>query len=221
MPDGTLNGIADKDVTINIHTSDNVDWQIVLSDQEPDNLKGKQDFGVSISKNKPGKYAKEIGKDTESYSVTLGKTTLNSTVLLPMGPDAARRVATLYAVDGFGLRRIGSVIVDDDGRAAFGLAGTSGGRYVVALDAQNIPQDETRIPEKLAGDYDITYGATLTDAYGNQYVLTGRVNKLGFGLGTLTLIVLGVLVVTGVVVGIIMTLWNKQKKKLEALGRKR
>ena len=85
----------------------------------------------------------------------------------------------------------------------------------LALDVPEIPQEEVLIPEKLASQYDITYGATLTDAYGNQYVLTGRVNKLGFGMGTLTLIVIGILVGTAVVVGVVMTIWNKQKLKTE------
>ena len=85
----------------------------------------------------------------------------------------------------------------------------------MALDVKDVPKEEVRVPQKLASEYDITYGATLMDAYGNQYVLTGRVNKLGFGMGTLTLIVVGILVATAVVVGVVMTIWNKQKLKTE------
>lgn len=212
MPEGTLAGLSDKEVTVNIHTSENVDWKVILGDQTSDTLKGSQDFSVDIEKNNSDKYADTIGS-SESYIVTLGDTTLNATILFPLGSDTARQVATLYVVDGNSLRKLSSVIVDDDGKAAFCLAGTEAGEYVLALDVPNISKQEVLVPEVLAPQYDITYGATLTDSQGNQYVLTGRVNKLGFGLGTLTLIVLGVLVGSGVVVGVIMTIWNKQKMK--------
>lgn len=218
MPEGALNDLADKEVVVNIHTSENVDWQVIMRDQNADTLKGTQNFAVSLSKNEQGKYTDVIGS-AESYTVNLGDTTLNSTILVPLGIGTARKVATLYVVDGNELRKLSSVIVDDDGKAAFHVAGTEAGDYVIALDVQNIPQEEVRIPQKLASEYDITYGATLMDAYGNQYVLTGRVNKMGFGIGTLTLIVVGVLVGSGIVVGVIMVIWNKQKRKMEKVSR--
>ena len=218
MPEGALNDLADKEVVVNIHTSENVDWQVIMRDQNADTLKGTQNFAVSLSKNEQGKYTDVIGS-AESYTVNLGDTTLNSTILVPLGVGTARKVATLYVVDGNELRKLSSVIVDDDGKAAFHVAGTEAGDYVIALDVQNIPQEEVRIPQKLASEYDITYGATLMDAYGNQYVLTGRVNKMGFGIGTLTLIVVGVLVGSGIVVGVIMVIWNKQKRKMEKVSK--
>lgn len=216
MPAGVLANLSDKDVTVTIHTSDNADWQIIMGDQTADTLKGSQDFSLEFSKNESDKYADVIG-EADSYIVTLGETTLNSTVLLPLGSEAARRVATLYIVDGKELVKLSSVIVDNDGKAAFCLAGTSEGEYLIALDVQTIPKDEVLIPEKLAGEYDITYGSTLTDAYGNQYVLTGRVNKLGISLGTLTWIIVGVLLGSVVLVGVVMVIWNKQQKKAYAM----
>ena len=77
----------------------------------------------------------------------------------------------------------------------------------------NIDKQEVLVPEKLVPEVDITYGATLMDAQGNQYILTGRVNKLGIGIGTLTWIIVGVLVGSVVLVGAVMMLWNKQQKK--------
>lgn len=211
MPENTLDSLADRDVTVNIHTDQNVDWQVIMGDQTADSLDGEQNFNVQITGNTSDKFADTLG-DSESYSVTLGDTTLNSTILFPLGNDSARRTATLYRVNGGKLEKLSSVIVDDDGKAAFSLAGTKAGEYILALDVPEIPQEEVRIPEKLASQYDITYGATLTDAYGNQYVLTGRVNKLGISAGTLGLIVLGVLFVSTLLVGAVMVIWNRQRK---------
>jgi hypothetical protein len=189
----------------------------VIPHQDETSLSGAQDLSVTLKPNTSDKYSKTIG-DAKSYIVTMGDTTLKSTVLIPLGNDTARRTATLYLVDGNELKKLASVVVDDDGKAAFPLAGTEAGDYVVALDVQDIPQEEVRIPNKLAAEYGIEYtdGATLTDAYGNQYVLTGRVNKLGFGIGELTLIIVGVLVASIVVVGAVMFMWNKQQKRIYA-----
>lgn len=214
IPDGALDKLVDRNVVVNIHTDENVDWQVIMGDQSQTSLQGTQDFAVTVEKNTSNTYTSVIGQ-TESYTVQLGKTTYNSTVLFPLGTDTARKVATLYAVDDNGLRKLSSVIVDDDGKAAFSVAGTEQGKYVLALDVKDVPKEEVRVPQKLASEYDITYGATLMDAYGNQYVLTGRVNKLGFGVGTLTLIVVGVLLGSAVLVGVVMVIWNKQKINAE------
>lgn len=222
VPEGALADLSDRDVVVTIHTSENVDWKVILKDQTGETLSGGQNLSIGISPNSSDKYADTIG-DAKSYIVQMGNTSLNSTVLLPLGRDAARQNATLYVIDGGKLRKLASVIVDDDGKAAFALAGTVDCKYLVALNVQNISQDEVIIPEKLAPEYgiDYTYGATLTDSQGNQYVLTGRVNKLGFGIGTLTLIVVGILVGSMILVGIVMMLWNKQQKQKYAQYRRR
>lgn len=222
VPEGALSNLSDREVVVTIHTSENVDWQVVLPDQTSESLSGQQNLAVTIVRNTSDKYAEMIG-NALSYIVTLGNTTLNSTVLLPLGREAARHTATLYVIDGRDVRKMSSVIVDDDGKAAFCLAGTEAGEYLVAINVQDIPQDEVIIPQKLAAEYGIeyTYGATLTDAYGNQYILTGRVNKLGFGIGTLTWIIVGVLGGSIVVVGAVMFMWNKQQKRSYAQQRRR
>lgn len=212
IPENTFENLAGSDVTVNIHTSENVDWKVDLEDQTQESMSGQQDLQVTIQKNETGKHSDTIG-NAQSYTVTLGSTTLNTTLLLPLGNTTSRQTATLYAVNGGTLEKLTSVIVDDEGKAAFRLAGTQAGDYVVALDVADIPAEEVLIPEKLAPQYDITYGATLTDSQGNQYVITGRVNKLGFGLDTLTWIIVGVLVGSTVLVGVIMVIWNKQQKK--------
>ncbi len=222
IPKGALESLTNEQVTVTIHTSDNVDWKVVLQDQTASTLAGAQDLTVTVSKNNSDKYSDTIG-DAESFVITMGDTTLNSTVLLPLGKDTARKTATLYVVDGGNLRKLTSVIVDDDGKAAFSLAGTEGGKYIVALNVQDILQEEVIVPEKLAAEYGVDYnnGATLTDSQGNQYVLTGRVNKLGFGIGTLTLVVVGILVGSMILVGVVMVIWNKQQKQKQAWQQRR
>ncbi len=217
MPEGAFGSLADRDVTVNIHTDQNVDWQVVMGDQTADTLAGGQDLSVSITPNTSGRHDKTLG-GAESYNVTLGKTTFNSTILFPLGSDTARRTATLYKVGLGGLQKLASVVVDDDGKAAFSLAGTDAGDYILALDVPEIDPQEVTVPQKLAPQYDITYGATLTDAYGNQYVLTGRVNKLGISATTLGIIVIGIMLGSALIIGIVMTAWNKRKLRAQQLA---
>ncbi len=219
IPDSALAVLANRNVTVNIHTSDNVDWKVILQDQSADTLKGSQNLGLTLKKFDSNRYEDILG-GAESYLVTLSGTSLNSTLLIPLGQQASRKVATLYAVSGRKLNKLSSVLVDDDGKAAFCLAGTPAGDYIMALNVPNIDNQEVLVPEKLAPQFDITYGATLTDAQGNQYVLTGRVNKLGFGIGTLTWIIVGVLVGSVVLVGAVMVIWNKQQQKMYRQRRK-
>lgn len=222
MEEGALEDLADTGVSVTVETPDNVSWEIVMKDQTADTISGSQDFQVSVAQNAENAYPDTLN-GAVSYNVTLGKTSFYSTVKFPLGKETARKTATLYAVDDDGLRKLTSVIIDDDGMAAFRLAGTQAGKYVIGLDVPGIEKDEVIIPEKLAPEYgiDYTYGATLTDSQGNQYVLTGRVNKLGFGIGTLTLIVVGILVGSMILVGIVMMLWNKQQKQKYAQYRRR
>lgn len=215
----SLEKLTDSKVIMTIHTSDNAEWKLVLEDQSADTLKGKQNLGIQIVRYESDRF-KDILLGAESYLVTIGSTRLNSTLMIPLGNQAARKVATLYAVSGRKLNKLSSVIVDYDGKAAFCLAGTSAGDYILALNVPNIDNQEVLVPEKLAPEFDITYGATLTDSQGNQYILTGRVNKLGFGLGTLTWIIVGVLVGSVILVGVIMVIWNKQQQKMYKQRRK-
>jgi len=212
VPEGALSDLLDQNVTVTVQTQDNVQWQINMKDQTTDALKEEQQLDAKLTGNASGAYSDTLG-DATSYTVTLGSTSVNSTILLPLGNETARQVATLYSKKGKKLEKLTSVVVDDQGRAAFSLAGTKAGEYVVALDVKTVSSEEVVIPQALAKDYDITYGATLTDSQGNQYVLTGRVNKLGISLGTLTWIIVGVLLGSTVLIGVIMTVWNKQQQK--------
>ena len=210
IPEGALDSLADREVTITIRAEDGSEWKVVLGDQTADTYKKEQNLGVTVEKNTKNKYKKIIG-DAVSYFVTLGDSALNTTVSIPLGKEAARQTATFYRIKGSSLEKLTSVLVDDNGRASFRLGNIGKGKYLLALNVADLDPQEVLIPEALAPQYDVTYGSTLTDAEGNQYVLVGRVNKLGISLGTLTLIVVGVLVGSALLIGGIMTIWNKKR----------
>lgn len=205
-----LSQLNHTNVNVTIQTSDNFSWKVVMRDQTDASLSGSQSFQTSVETSNVSYDA--LG-GARYISISLGYTSLYTTLQFPVGVDLARHVATLYRVDRSRLNKLASVIIDDAGKASFCLAGTEAGSYVIAFDVPGIDKQEVLVPQALASEFDVTYGATLMDSEGNYYVLTGRVNKLGFGIGTLTLIIVGVLVGSAVLVGVVMVLWRKQQLK--------
>ena len=213
---GVLDELSELDITVTIHTSDNVYWDVVFKDQTSSSISGQQNLSVAIVRNEAGSFANLLG-DVVTYTAVLGSNTYNTTVRFPLGLDAARQVATLYSINGKKLTELSSVIVDDEGMAAYNVAGTVSGQYLIALNVSGIEDDKVNIPKTLAKEYGIDYdGSTLTDEDGVQYIITGTTNGLGIGLGTLTLIIVSALVGSILLVGGVMVIWNRRQKKLRA-----
>lgn len=207
-----LQKLAGQDVTINIHTDQNNNWQIDMSHQTSEGLKKGQEISTNLAVYNPTKDQKETLGDGASYTLTLGETNWNTTVQIPLGVDAARDVASLYQVEkNNSLSLIQSVIVDNDGKAAFSLAGTSAGEYVLALNAKDVSQSDVRIPPALYEEYGIDPEYTLMGMDGNYYAITGQKSSLGLTIGQMTLIIVAVLVTMLVTVGGVMFYLNKRK----------
>lgn len=209
---GALDRLVDMDVTITIHTSDNVYFDVVLNDQTSESIKGGQNLKVAVSRNPAGTFMKLLG-DVVTYTAVVGSNSYNITVRFPLGTEAARQTATLYKVKNKKVSKISSVIVDDAGMAEYNLAGTVSGEYLIALNVANIDYNEVNVPKALAKEYGINYDDALTDENGTKYIVTGSKNALGISFGTLTLIIVGGLVGSILVVGAIMVTINKQQKK--------
>jgi len=210
-----LEDLISKDVTVNIHTEQDGNWQLDMNHQTPESLQDKQDISISVAPYTPTDSQKKTVGDAACSVVTIGKTDGNVTVMIPVGQEASRGVATLYRVEkNKSLTRLQSVIVDDDGKAAFTLAGTSAGDYVLALNVKDIPKESVRIPQTLQEEYSVDPEYTLMGMDGNYYVITGQTSSLGINIGQLTWIIVAVLVVALVAVGVVMFLLNKRKLQM-------
>jgi len=207
-----LQGLAGKDVTVNIHTNESSNWQINMEHQTQEGLQQQQNVSVSITPCTPTDGQKETLGDADSYLLTLGQTNWNATVLVPVGSDAARDVASLYRVEeNQSLNLIQSVIVDDAGKAAFSLAGTAAGNYLLALNVQKVSKEEVRVPPSLYEEYGIDPETALAGMDGRFYTITGQPTAMGIDMGQMTWIVVGALVVTMVAIGAVMYMLNKRK----------
>jgi len=207
-----LQDLVGEDVTVNIHTGEDGSWQMDMQHQTQESLGGKQDISVQVSPYAPTEAQKQTLGDATCSTVTLGQTSWNTTIKIPVGQEEARGVATLYFVgDDNSLTLLHSVIVDDDGNAAFSLAGTTAGKYVVALNVQDIPKESVRVPESLYEEYGVDPDHTLMGMDGRYYVITGQSSSLGIDIGQMTWIIVFVLLAALAAVGFVMFLMNKRK----------
>lgn len=206
-----LEDLVGKDVTINIHTGGDGNWQIDMEHQTQESL-GEQNISVQLKPYTPTDKQKQTVGDVPCNVVTLGQSNWNTTVTIPMGQTAVRDVASLYRVEkDNALTLIQSVVVDNEGKAAFTLAGTSEGDYVVALNAKDISKEDVRIPQTLYEEYGIDPEYTLMGMDGKYYTITGQTSSLGINIGQLTWIIVAILVVALIAVGCVMFFLNKRK----------
>lgn len=207
-----LEDLVGKDVTVNIHTGQDGNWQMHMEHQTSESLGNEQDMSIQISPYTPTDAQKQTVGDAPCTAVTMGQTNWNTTVKIPVGQDAARGVASLYRVEkDKSLTLLHSVVVDDDGNAAFSLAGTAAGDYLVALNVKDIPKESVRVPEALQEEYGVDPEYTLMGMDGKYYVITGQTSALGISVGQMTWIIVAVLVVALIAVGCVMFFLNKRK----------
>ena len=81
---------------------------------------------------------------------------------------------------------------------------------MIALDVEGISVNDVIIPESMFEVYGVDEEATLTDAQGNRYVVTGRQSDLPFTLTQLIIGVIAFMVAIAVVIGIAMAFANKK-----------
>ena len=209
---GALEDLVGKDVIVNIHTGQGGNWQMNMEHQTPESMQGEQDVSVQVTPYTPTETQKETVGDATCSTVTLGQTNWNTTVKIPVGQEEARSVASLYRVEkDNSLTLLHSVIVDDEGNAAFSLAGTLAGEYVVALNVKDVPKESIRVPEALYEEYGVDPEYTLMGMDGKYYVITGQTSSLGIGAGQLALIIAAVLIAALIAVGCVMFFLNKRK----------
>ncbi len=216
-----LSSLAGKNVDVTITTSDGTVWQIDASKASAGDLKGNIDLSVSVSVADHEKI--KVGSD-EVYSLKFaGSTAFKSTVGVKLGSNTAYQTATLYQKKAFGgYTKIQSVKVDDDGRAWFMLANIDKGTdYYIAINGEDVSDDEVLIPATLNSSYGLPDGPVLLGVDGTEYAITGKKSSWGVDLKTVMIITIAAMVAAGGIIGLVMVLINRGKQakmKLTSVG---
>ena len=202
---------AGKDVTVSIITPDSGIWEIEGKALSTDALSGNSyDFGLSVTRLEGGK-AKIEGDAV--FRLKFAKS-VNFPVTVGARVGYAYQIATLFEKRGGNYNELGSVIVDGDGIAWLDFNEIDKKtEYYIGINVAGKTAQDAVIPKTLYSVYGLSDSlATLTDAEGNRYEITGNVSKWGitakqFGIYAGIAVAAAIVIVT-----VSMYVWNKLKR---------
>ena len=203
-----LAGLAGKDVVISIITPDNDVWEVDGKHFSKDSVTDKTyDFGLTVTEVKEGKT--KIDSDTV-FKLKFAKD-VNFRVMVGVKVGNPYQRATLYEKNGNSYDDLSTVIVDRGGIAWFTFDEIRKKTdYYVGINVADKTAQDAVIPESLYNEYGLTDStATLMDAQGNLYEITGNESAWGitvkqFGIYAGIAVAAAIVIVT-----LAMVTWNK------------
>ena len=215
-----LANLAGKDVKISIITPHSDVWILNGRKINADSVSEKAyDFGLTVSEVKASKT--KIDSDTV-FKLKFAKN-VNFPVTVGVHVGHAYSMATLYEKNGSSYDELGTVIVDKSGTAWFTFDEIRKKTdYYVGINVAGKTEQEAVIPETLYSEYGLSDTiATLTDAEGNYYEVTGNKSSWGitakqFGIYAGVAVALAVVIVT--VVMFVMNKLKRNKDKYRAMA---
>lgn len=180
----------------------------------PKTVRDTLTFEVVKNTSPTTEHKKLIG-NAESYFLKInGKAEFAVSLLIPLDVKYARSTATLYEKPALqNWSSVQSALIDESGYVELYLSDfDSVTEYLIAIDVYNTDSSTVIIPESLYDEY-----GGLTDSEGNKYVISGTNTLFNMSFWQFGLVVLGVIVGTGVLVGVVMMIINKRKKTLEEI----
>lgn len=208
LPGEDLKDLARKDAEVTISTPDGSSWKFLGTDLKKNDFEDR-DYNLEYSVEKMEENTTGIPGSSIYKLDFKDEIEFNARVGVPVMVDDNRQYASLYHKVNGKLELVQTVMVGTDSRAWFALAAVDQEtEYYVAINVDGIDKDTAIIPDDLLAEYG---GSTLTDSNGIQYEITGRKSSWGMGLGTVTLIMVAVLVGCALVIGVVMYTMNRRK----------
>lgn len=208
VPSKVLSSLAGYKVKLTVATGANAIWTIPCEDLKSEDLSGTYDLNYTLTKiENPTKAQKKLIGKSAAYSIKFNDNIpLEVTLQVPLGYSYALHYATICHKPILkNWEMIQSVIIDRHGRAEFCIGSVDKATdYMVVIDMEGIDVNDIRIPDSLSDEYN-----GLTDKDGKKYVVTGTKSSWGISFGQLTLILVGVISLTAIVIGVIVKLQVK------------
>lgn len=207
-----LSRFGGEDATITIRAEDGSRWKIDAANATDKDYSGSYKLGASVTETDSEKAGIESDQvfrvdfaDNTDFDVTVG-----------VKVDNARQYATLYQ----GTDAVQTSVVDDEGYAWFSLASISKRtKYYVGINAEGVGMENAVIPESLSAAYGVD--ATLTDANGTAYQITGRSSRWGVTgkqFAITAAIIIGSVILVISVVMVTLNKMSKTKAKYAAMA---
>lgn len=208
LPEGALNDLAEKNVTVTVNTSTGSSWQVDCSQMVVGEIPGTVD--LSYERNPATQTQTDKLGGAAGYQISFNNSAeINAEVMVKLPTEHAMQTAYLYQMNGGEPERLQAVVVDGQGYAHFYLGSVdSGTEYLVGVNVPGEDPGDAIVPKNLHEQFDITDTLAPTD-----YVITGRTSTWNMDIGQVTLILVAVLVACVVVIGLTLYLLNKRKLK--------
>lgn len=209
LPNDVINSVAKNDVSLTVQTEGGSRYSLSGTTLEVTDSTEAFQISYQVAKLDGTNYAQLANND--AFSVKFDHSTdRHVQVMLRLGTQYGRNIATLYRVEDGELVALQNVIVDTSGYAHFYLASIDAEEtYCVGLSVGEVDLADVIVPEEF---YD-EYGITMSYPDFSQYVITGRVSSWGVGIDSVTWILFGVMLACVVCVGVVMYMLNKRKLK--------
>lgn len=204
VPDSLLEELAGKDVVMNVTTSDGSSYTLDFSKIDYQKVNG---LDLSYRLDRMIKDYEELG-GAVAYQLLFNKSgNIHAEVKIQLPMEHARRTVTLYQIEWGTPKQLQSVVADENAVAHFYLASVDSKIvYLLGIDVPTVQQSDLLIPDSLEKDYGITEQIRDVD-----YVITGRKSSWGIGFLEVNKILVGFMLSTAAIVGLVMYSLNKRK----------
>lgn len=215
-----LQQFAEDDITLNVTTNEGSSWQIKMQDVKKDSIDPERSYDLTYKITEQDR-KNGVASDTVYMISFSDNVDFNSLVGAKLGSDTANHFASLYQEaesSSKDAESIQNVVVDNDGKAWFGVANTNKSTdYYIGIDVEGVDVKNSIIPASLYPEY-----GEMMDAYGNIYSIT-RTSKWGITGGQFALymgLALGFIII---VVTVVMVSVNRARllKQKEAYGKQK
>lgn len=204
VPDSLLEELAGKDVVMNVTTSDGSSYTLDFSKIDYQKVNG---LDLSYRLDRMIKNYEELG-GAVAYQLLFNKSgNIHAEVKIQLPMEHARRTVTLYQIEWGTPKQLQSVVADENAVAHFYLASVDSKIvYLLGIDVPTVQQSDLLIPDSLEKEYGITEQIRDVD-----YVITGRKSSWGIGFLEVNKILVGFMLSTAAIVGLVMYSLNKRK----------
>lgn len=209
-----LGSLADRDMTVTIHTQQGALWHINTADLNKDALRKKYDLSFTLKPlTEPNNAQKAAVGICDAFTVEFhGLVDFKTEVELPLGGKYAGSVASFFAPQGKNYNRMQDVRVDNKGAAHFYLEQVAvRTEYLIGLNVTN--PDSGSVSDAIVPD-------SMKEQYGNpeqvekiEYIVTGAKSSWGLNFSQVTWILVAVMAGSVIVVGAIVFIQYKRKLK--------
>ena len=219
-----VQNMAGRDIEVTVVSQNGSSWQldceklpaITPTPDSDDQIVAEDDkvhYGYSfVLSTASEKSHKTLGADL-CYSLRFNNSAAINAELLIQLPQSSLSYsnAYLYQIEKNGTHtRLQAVKVDQNAVAHFYLASVDKDtEYVIGLNVPNESTDDVIYPDELNEQI----GNAIERLENIEYVTTGVNSSWGLDIGQVTWILIGVIIVTGVIIGAIMFAINKRKLK--------